>query len=63
MIDKVIEQSNMYPTRCNVTHLFYLETALNVSGCTTTHLQERKQKILKLLVKVSLPAAIATGSS
>ena len=41
--------------------LFYLETALNVSGGTTTHHQERKQLYLQHLVFVTpllLPAAI-----
>ena len=46
--------------------LFYLETALHVSGGTTTHHQERKQLYLQHLVFVRpllLPAAIAAGSS
>ena len=46
--------------------LFYLETALHVSGGTTTHHQERKQLYLQHLVIVRpllLPAAIAAGSS
>ena len=41
--------------------LFYLETALHVSGCTITHYQERKQLYLQHLVFVTpllLPAAI-----
>ena len=41
--------------------LFYLETALHVSGGTTTHNQERKQLYLQFLVFVTpllLPAAI-----
>ena len=41
--------------------LFYLETALHVSGGTTTHPQERKQLYLQHLVFVTpllLPAAI-----
>jgi hypothetical protein len=41
--------------------LFYLETALHVSGGTTTHHQERKQLYLQYLVFVTpllLPAAI-----
>jgi hypothetical protein len=41
--------------------LFYLETALHVSGGTSTHHQERKQLYLQHLVFVSpllLPAAI-----
>ena len=33
--------------------LFYLETALHVSGGTTTHLQERKQVYLQHLVFVT----------
>ena len=40
--------------------LFYLETALQVSGGTTTHHQERKQLYLQHLVFVTpllLPAA------
>jgi hypothetical protein len=32
---------------------FYLETALHVSGCTTTHHQERKQLYLHHLVFVT----------
>ena len=46
--------------------LFYLETALHVSGGTTSHHQERKQLYLQHLVFVTpllLPAAIAAGSS
>ena len=46
--------------------LFYLETALHVSGGTTTHHQERKQLYLQHLVFVTpllLPAAIVEGSS
>jgi hypothetical protein len=41
--------------------LFHLETALHVSGCTTTHHQERKQLYLQHLVFVTpllLSAAI-----
>jgi hypothetical protein len=41
--------------------LFYLETALHVSGGTTTHYQERKQLYLRYLVFVTpllLSAAI-----
>jgi hypothetical protein len=41
--------------------LFYLETALHVSGATATHRQERKQLYLQLLVFVTpllLSAAI-----
>jgi len=44
----------------------YLETALLVSGGTSTHYQERKQLYLQHLVFVTLlllPAAIAAGSS
>jgi len=46
--------------------LFYLETALHVSGGTTTHHQEGKQLYLQHLVFVTpllLPAALAAGSS
>jgi hypothetical protein len=46
--------------------LFYLETALHVSGGTSTHHQERMQLHLQHLVFVTpllLPAAIAAGSS
>jgi hypothetical protein len=46
--------------------LFYLETALHVSGGTTIYHQERKQLYLQHLVFVTpllLPAAIAAGSS
>ena len=46
--------------------LFYLETALNVSGGTSTNHQERIQLYLQHLVFVTpllLPAAIAAGSS
>ena len=46
--------------------LFYLETALHVSGGTSTHYQERKQLSLQHLVFVTpllLHAAIAAGSS
>jgi len=46
--------------------LFYLETALHISGGTSTHNQERKQLYLQHLVFVTpllLPAAIAAGSS
>jgi hypothetical protein len=46
--------------------LFYLETALNVSGGTTTHHQDRKRLYVQHLVFVTpllLPAAIAAGSS
>jgi hypothetical protein len=35
-------------------NLFYLETALNVSGGTNTHHQERKQLYLQHLVFVRL---------
>ena len=46
--------------------LFYLETALHVSGGTTTHHQERKQLYLQHQVFVTpllLPAAVVAGSS
>ena len=44
----------------------YLETALHVSGGTSTHHQERIQLYLQHLVCVTpllLPAAIAAGNS
>jgi len=53
--------SNIYPTRCTLHSLFYLETALYVSGGNTPHHQERKQLYLQHLVFVTpslLPAAI-----
>ena len=46
--------------------LFYLETALHVSGVTTTHRQERQQLYLHHLVFVTPllpPAASAAGSN
>jgi hypothetical protein len=46
--------------------LFYLETALHVSGSMTTHNQEHKQLYLQHLVFVILlllPAAVAAVSS
>jgi hypothetical protein len=46
--------------------LFFLETALHVSGGTSTYHQERKQLYLQYLVFVRpllLPAAIAADSS
>ena len=52
---------NIYPTRYNIHTLFYLETALYVSGATITHHQERKQLYLQHLVFVTpllLSAAI-----
>ena len=51
--------------RCTV-YLLYLETALHVSGGTSTHHQERKQLYLQHQVFVRpllLPAATAAGSS
>ena len=45
---------------------FYLETALHISGGTTTHHQERKHLYLQRLVFVIpllLPAAIAADSN
>jgi len=46
--------------------LFYLETALHISGGTSTYHQKSKQLYLQHLVFVRpllLPAAIAAGSS
>jgi len=48
------------------TAYLYLETALHVSGGTSTHHQERVQLYLQHLVLFTpllLPAAIAAGSS
>jgi len=47
-------------------NLFYLETALHVSGGTTTHHQERKQlyqQHLVFVIPLLLPAAIVAGNS
>ena len=45
--------------------LFYLATALHVSGGTTTHHQERKtvSTHLVLVTPLLLPAAVAAGSN
>jgi len=45
--------------------LFYLETALHVSGATVTYHQERKLYLqhLVFVTPLLLPAAIAAGSS
>jgi hypothetical protein len=46
--------------------LFYLESALHISGGTSTHHQQRKQLYLQHLVFVTpllLPIAIAAGSN
>ena len=43
--------------------VFYLETALHVSGGTITHLQERKQLYLQHLVFVTSLLLSATGLS
>jgi hypothetical protein len=40
--------------------LFYLETALHVSGCTTTHHQESKHLYLQQLVFVT-PLLLSTA--
>jgi hypothetical protein len=45
--------------------LFYLETALHISGGTSTHQQDHKQLYLQHLVFVTpllLPAALAAGN-
>jgi len=41
--------------------LFYLETALHVSGVNTTHQQERKQMYLQHLVFVTPLLLLATS--
>jgi len=56
-----MESSNIYPTNAKLHSLFYLETALHVSGGTITHHKERKQLYLQHLVFVTpllLSAAI-----
>jgi hypothetical protein len=54
--------SNIYPTQDAMLHsLFYLETALHVSGGTSTHHEGHKQQSLQHLVFVTpllLSAAI-----
>jgi hypothetical protein len=53
--------SNIYLSSCNITQFIYLETALYVSGGTTTHHQKRIQLYLQHLVFVTpllLSAAI-----
>jgi hypothetical protein len=79
-ISKVIpihiqEYSNLYPRIFQYNYiqqdaalhsLFYMETALNIWGVTSTHHQERKQLYLQHLVFVTplmLPAAIEASSS
>jgi hypothetical protein len=50
----------------NLQILFYPETALHVSGGTSTHHQECKQLYLQpllFIIPLLLPAAIATGKS
>ena len=42
--------------------LFYLETALHVSGGTITHRQERKQLYLQHLVFVTTPLLLSAAS-
>jgi len=63
----VFKYSNIYIQQDTTLHsLFYLETALHVSGGNTTHHQESKQLYLQHLVFVTqllLPAAIAADSS
>ena len=66
-----IQERNMYSNiyiqqDATLNSSFYLETALHVSGGTSTHHQERKQLYLQHLVFVRpllLPAAMAAGSS
>ena len=51
----------IYPTRCNIHSLFYLETTVHISGVTTIHHQEDKRLYLQHLVFVRpllVPAAI-----
>ena len=52
---KLLVSILMYITQDATLHsLFYLETALHVSGGTITHLQEHKQLYLQHLVFVTL---------
>jgi hypothetical protein len=57
----IVDSILMYVQQDSMLHsLFYLETALHVSGVTTTHHQERKQLYLQQLVFITpllLPAA------
>jgi len=60
LCEKIIKYSNIYIQQDATLHgLFYLETALHVSGRTITHHQERKQLYLQHLVFVTtlLPSA------
>ena len=57
-----IENIIIYVQDATLHSLFYMETALHVSGGTITHHQERKQLYLQHLVFVTpllLPAAVA----
>jgi hypothetical protein len=67
MIIRVKKHSNIYIQQDATLHsLFYLETALHVSGGTSTRHQKRKQLYLQHLVFVTLlllSAAIAADSS
>ena len=53
---------DIFPTRCNITQfIYFLKTALHVSGGISTHHQEHTQLYLQYLVLVKpllLPAAI-----
>jgi len=49
-----VEKTLIYIQQDATLHsLFFLETALHVSGCTTTHLQQLKQLYLQHLVFVT----------
>ena len=53
---------DIVPTRCNITQfIYFLKTALHVSGGISTHHQEHTQLYLQYLVLVNpllLPAAV-----
>jgi hypothetical protein len=58
----IVRNSNIrvYPTRCNVTQVYlYLETALHVSGGTSTYHQERIQLYLQHQVFVTTPLLLS----
>ena len=60
------EEEQYTPKDATLHSLYYLETAVHISGGTITHHQERKQLYLQHLVFVTsllLPAAVAAGSN
>jgi hypothetical protein len=68
-MQNITEHSNIYiyiyiyiQQDATLHSLFYLETALLISGGTTTHRQERKQQYLQHLVFVT-PLLLSVGLS